>query len=300
MELREDNMSIDQEPIKEGKVCANGIEFSYLEAGNGPLALCLHGFPDSAWTWRETLFALAKVGYRAIAPWMRGYAPTAIPVDRRYDMEALIGDVIALHDAFGGDDRSILIGHDWGAFAAYGATAVAPERWRRLVTFSMPPLAVAGQVFQSYDQLRLCWHIFFFQSPLAESIVSANDLIFIERLWRDWSPQFEPEEILIHAIIHAKDALRGEGRVSAALGYYRALFSGPPGELSLSPVPTLYFHGARDGAISPNFPEEPEAYMAEGSRRLVLPGVGHFPHLEQPELVIPELLQFIDLRLGGV
>jgi pimeloyl-ACP methyl ester carboxylesterase len=97
-------------------------------------------------------------------------------------------------------------------------------------------------------------------------------------------------------LIHANDALRGEGRVSAALGYYRALFTGLPGALSPSPVPTLYFHGARDGAISPNFREEPEAYMAEGSRRLVLPSAGHFLHLEQPELVIPELLQFLDPR----
>ena len=69
--------------ITEGRISANGVEFGYLETGEGPLALCLHGFPDSAWTWRHLLPALADAGYRAVAPFMRGYAPTSVPADGR-------------------------------------------------------------------------------------------------------------------------------------------------------------------------------------------------------------------------
>ena len=74
--------------ITEGRVAANDLEFAYLEAGDGPLTLCLHGFPDSAWTYRFLLPALADAGFHGVAPWMRGYAPTAVPDDGRYQTAA--------------------------------------------------------------------------------------------------------------------------------------------------------------------------------------------------------------------
>ena len=89
-------------------VTANGLQFGVLEAGSGPLALCLHGFPDSAHTWRYLLPALADAGFHAAAPFMRGYAPTDIPADGCFRLGALIADAVALHDALGGDDRAVL------------------------------------------------------------------------------------------------------------------------------------------------------------------------------------------------
>jgi pimeloyl-ACP methyl ester carboxylesterase len=91
---------------------ANGLEFGLLEAGRGPLALCLHGFPDTAHTWRYLLPDLAAAGFRAVAPFMRGYAPTAIPDDGRYDVGTLAGDACALHEVLDGDEHAVLIGHD--------------------------------------------------------------------------------------------------------------------------------------------------------------------------------------------
>ncbi|GDY50476.1 hypothetical protein SVIO_010990 [Streptomyces violaceusniger] len=119
---------------------ANGLDFGYFEAGpaDAPLALCLHGFPDSAHSWRHLLPALAGAGYHAVAPFMRGYAPSGIPADGAYQAGAIAADANALHEAFGGDGDAVLIGHDWGAIAAYGATGSAPERWRRAVTMSVP------------------------------------------------------------------------------------------------------------------------------------------------------------------
>ena len=100
--------------IRQGSVLANGLRFAYLEAGSGPLALCLHGFPDSAWTYRHLLPRLAGAGYHAVAPFMRGYAPTALPEDENFSTQGLADDTAALHDALGGDRRAVLIAHDWG------------------------------------------------------------------------------------------------------------------------------------------------------------------------------------------
>src|SRR6476661_5020594 len=100
--------------ITQGQIAANGLTFAYLEAGAGPLALCLHGFPDSAWSWRHLLPALADAGFHAVAPFLRGYAPTDVAPDGRYQTGAIVADAIALHEALGGDDRAVLIGHDWG------------------------------------------------------------------------------------------------------------------------------------------------------------------------------------------
>src|SRR5438045_6330238 len=108
--------------ITEHRVNANAIDFAYLACGDeGPLALCLHGFPDSAWTWRYLLPELAAAGFRAVAPFMRGYAPTDVPTDGRYQTGALAADALALHDVLGGDGDAVIVGHDWGAAATYGA-----------------------------------------------------------------------------------------------------------------------------------------------------------------------------------
>jgi pimeloyl-ACP methyl ester carboxylesterase len=128
--------------VRARMVAANGLEFGLLEAGEGPLVLCLHGFPDSAHTWRHLLPALAEAGFHAVAPFLRGYAPTAVPDDACYSIGALVADAVALHQALDGDGQAVLIGHDWGAEAAYGAAAFAPDRWRRVVTLGVPPLAL--------------------------------------------------------------------------------------------------------------------------------------------------------------
>jgi pimeloyl-ACP methyl ester carboxylesterase len=141
-------------------VTANGLRFGVLEAGSGPLALCLHGFPDSAHTWRFLLPALADRGFHAVAPFMRGYAPTEIPADGCFRVGALVADAVGLHDALGGDDRAVLIGHGWGAEAAYGSGAFAADRWRRVVTLAVPPLALDAKIFADYDQLKRFFYLF--------------------------------------------------------------------------------------------------------------------------------------------
>ena len=151
-------------------VAANGVQFSYFELGppDGPLALCLHGFPDSAYTWRFLLPELAAAGFHAVAPFLRGYAPTAIPSDGGYQIGALARDANTLHAALGGTDDAVIIGHDWGALTAYAAVAHQPDRWRRAVTAAVPPTGSIGMSLFSYAQLQRSWYMFFFLSPMAE------------------------------------------------------------------------------------------------------------------------------------
>jgi pimeloyl-ACP methyl ester carboxylesterase len=119
---------------------ANGLRVGYEQWGDdGPLAVLVHGFPDTPTTWRHLGPILADAGFRAVAPWTRGYAPTDIPADGDYTVDARAADLNRLHAVLGGDARAVLIGHDWGANAAYAAAAAAPSRWRRVVTVAVPP-----------------------------------------------------------------------------------------------------------------------------------------------------------------
>lgn len=279
-------------------VSANGVDFAYLEMGSGPLALCLHGFPDSASTWRHLMPALADAGYRAVAPFSRGYAPTSVPADGRYQVGALVADAVALHDALGGDADAVLIGHDWGAMGAYGAASFAPERWRRLVTAAVPPPALAGNPFGDHDSIQRMSYIFFFQTALAEFVVPTDDYAYLRRLWENWSPGYDHTDDL-DAV---RAALGTPENLAAALGYYRALFdvAGHDPRLSgeqdasvqVPPVPTLYVHGETDGCAPAPDPSI-ESSLAPGSKFVRMPGVGHFLHLEAPDEFNRHVVSFL-------
>jgi pimeloyl-ACP methyl ester carboxylesterase len=267
--------------INQTTVEANGLRFGALTCGDsGPLALCLHGFPDSAHTWRHLLPELAAAGFRAVAPWTRGYAPTTVPGDGDYSMKALVADANALHDALGGGSDAVLIGHDWGAMTTYGACSLGADMWRRAVAIAVPPPPVAPEAFFRYAQLKRSFYIFIFQTPLAEMVVGADDLAFIERLWADWSPGYDGAGDLERV----KTALRGPANLSAAIGYYRAMFAG--GTLdAVGEQPTLYLHGTTDGAFGVEGMQHTERYLSAQSRVEILDGVGHFLHLEDPAKV---------------
>ena len=286
--------------IEQRQVTANGVDFAYLSSGDGPLALCLHGFPDSAHTWRDLLPALAEAGYHAVAPFMRGYAPTSVPTDGRYQGGVLAQDAIALHEALGGDDRAVLIGHDHGAVAAHGAATAAPERWRRVVTLAVPPGgAMLTSILTNIDQLKRFWYMFFFQHPFADTIVPADDLAFIDRLWADWSPGFDGTADLDLL----KPSLRDPANLAAALGYYRAILSGigvDPGleELQaatgrMPPQPSLYLHGADDGCVGVEVARLAAAEAPDHVRIEIIDDAGHFLHRERPTVVNERILDHL-------
>jgi pimeloyl-ACP methyl ester carboxylesterase len=287
--------------LKRSAVQANGLRFATLEAGDGPLVLCLHGFPDHARSFRHQFPALAAAGFRAVAPFMRGYAPSEQPADGRYQSAVLAQDIVALISALGYSSAHVF-GHDWGAVAAYGAAILAPDKVTKLVTAAVPHgPAVINAFMSNYDQQRCSWYMFFFQHPLADAAVAHDDFRFIERLWQDWSPGWRYPTDEMEAL---KATFRAPGVLQAALGYYRATLNPANqdpalGELQaligISPVtvPTLYLHGARDGCIGVDLAEGMEALFPNGLRKVVIPDAGHFVHAEKPDEVNRILLEFL-------
>jgi pimeloyl-ACP methyl ester carboxylesterase len=291
--------------MQPARIVANGIDFAYLEDGpaDGPLALCLHGFPDHAPTFEPLLADLAAAGFHAVAPWMRGYAPTSLAPNGKYQGASLALDAIALADEFAGHDRAVIIGHDWGALAAYMAAAYVPERFERVVTMAVPhPVPLMARFFSTPAQLKRSWYIFLFQSPLADMIVPADDFALVDMLWRDWSPGYEPAPDFMRAL---KDTLGAPGSAGAAIAYYRAMLGTIPPDPALDDVqakgleaidvPTLYLHGSDDGCMSVDLVvrDELEPFFPAGLDVELVPRAGHFVHLERPDVVNPKIVDFV-------
>lgn len=290
------------EGFNERRVSANGVEFVCWEAGDpsGPLALCLHGFPDTAYTWRHLLPLLAEAGFHAVAPYMRGYAPTEVPADGRYQSGVLGVDANALHAALGGDERAVLIGHDWGAAGVYAAATLEPANWRKLVAMSVPGANAVPVAFLTQpQQLKLSWYMFFFQSPLSDIVVPANDMAFIDMLWEDWSPGYDAT----HDLVQLKRALADPAHLAAALGYYRATlgdgFKDPALDAAQAATqavptqPTLYLHGRNDGCIGASVAEHMAAVVPAHVTIEFIEDAGHFLQLEQPAVVNERILAFL-------
>jgi len=272
---------------------ANGLQFAYLEAGKGPLVLLLHGFPDTAETYSAVLPALADAGYHAVAPFQRGYYPTAIPADGDYSVLTLGRDALAIVDALHAPNATI-VGHDWGATAAYAAANLAPERVRQLVTVSIPHPRVI------HPTPKLFWrapHFLLFQfGGLSEWYVRRNNFAYIDYLYSYWSPNWQVSELDLEPV---KEGFRRQGRLAAALGYYRALFADArdPAKQEIArrktSVPTLAFAGRSDGALDVALYDEMPSAFEGPYEAVILEKAGHFLHREDPQAFIHRLVQFL-------
>lgn len=287
--------------MKQTAIRAGELEVTYFELGEGPLALCLHGFPDSPHTWRHLIPALASAGFRAVAPYMRGYSPTSVPESGVYQTAALARDANALHEALDGDERAVIIGHDWGAPSVCGAAIDAPERWSKVVSMAVPPGPALGAAFLSnLAQIQRSWYMFFFQHGLSNHVVSANDLAFIDMLWSQWSPGFAAATDLAHV----KDALRNAENLQAALGYYRATLGDGKRDPELATLqqrmggeyptqPLLYLHGENDGCVGREVAEVARTMSPTNVRYEFVAKAGHFLQLEQPQRVNQLIVDFL-------
>jgi len=272
---------------------ANGLEFAYLERGSGPLVLVLHGFPDSAWSFVPVLDALAAAGFRAVAPFLRGYAPSSIPADGDYRTVTLARDVIALIDTFG-EQQASLVGHDWGAAAAYTAATLRPDRIHRLVAASVPhPRRFLLRM--TPKQMRRSRYMGFFQWRGAEKIVVRDGFAWLEKLIREWSPgwKFTAEDLA-----PVKANFSDPARLSAALSYYRALpkslMEGEAWGLLGQPVkvPARVLYGQSDGCIGAEMYSGMEHLFAAGLELTPMPN-GHFLHCEAPEAFAKHVIEFL-------
>lgn len=269
-----------------------------------PIALCLHGFPDTAYGFRKIAPHLVAAGYRVVAPFMRGYVPSGLPNDGAYHLGALMADALAVYRAAGPTGADVVIGHDWGAIAATGLAAMPDSPFGKAVVMSVPPAAAlrahrappAGLVKLLPAQLLRSWYISYFQLPFAPE---RSGSWIVPLLWRRWSPGYDATEDLRHV----DAAIGAPERWRAALGPYRATIRGsrPPARYAdlhrwwTAPprIPTLYLHGADDGCMTADFTRFVPAVLPAGSQAGVVGSAGHFLQLEQPADVAARISAFL-------
>jgi len=288
-------------------VAAPTVQLRALTWGpaDAPIALCLHGFPDTAYSWRKVAPALVNAGWRVVAPFMRGYLPSSLPSDGSYHVGAVMDDALRILDAAGPTGRDVFIGHDWGAIAAAGLAAMPDSPFSKAVIMSVP-LTAAFRPFGRLPhsarlaaklprQLLHSWYIMYFQLPW---LPDRSASWVIPRLWRQWSPGYHADEDLRYV-----DAAIGTPeRWRAALGYYRATVRGsrPPDQyaelnkhwLQAPRLPTLYLHGTDDGC-SEDYTPWIERVLPDESEVALIENGAHFLQLDQPDVVARHIVDFI-------
>jgi len=282
-------MPLDRtEDIRSIRVAANGLEFRVDECGDGDqLALCLHGFPESPFSFRHQLPLFARLGYRAWAPDLRGYGGSSRPRGvSAYKVSALRDDVAGLIDASGAK-RVLLVGHDWGGGVAWSAAMHRVRPIERLIIMNAPHPQVFARSMLRLEQLRRSWYIFFFQLPwLPERLLSAKNGEAIERAFVGSAvdpSRFPPEVTRVF-----RDNALIPGALTAMLNYYRAmplaLLDKNPWSLPPIQIPTLLIWGEKDKALTKQLAFDARQYVEDLTLHL-LPNVSHWVQQEAPEQV---------------
>jgi len=291
----------DAPPLVYRPVSANGLRFRVAEAGTGePLALCLHGFPELAYSWRHQLPLLADLGFTAWAPDLRGYGGTARPSQLSdYAIEILLDDVAGLIEASGRRDV-VLIGHDWGAVLAWLFAIRRPGVIRRLVIMNVPHPAVFERGIRRPRQLLRSWYVFLFQLPwLPERLLTARGARMVRDAFRGMAVHKErfPDEVLD---VYAEAALQ-PGAATAMIHYYRALLRGGGarrqrklGYPTLT-TPTLMIWGLQDRALGRELTDGTERFVADLTLHRI-EDASHWVQQDVPERVNELLRDWLGSR----
>ncbi len=265
---------------------ANGQQFGYFAEGEGPLVLLLHGFPDTPHTWDEIRPALAAEGYRVVTPFLRGYAPSSIPASDDYGSETLGRDVIALVEALG-ETQAHVVGHDWGAFAAYSAVSLEPERFITMTTVAIPH---PGFFVPDPGFFERATHFVYLAQDDAEALMREDDYAHVDELVERWSPTWTVPAMETESV---KNAFAAPGSLNAALGYYRDGTPVPPPFLQEPiAVPSMTIAGIDDGVMLPDGFDQTAAGFT-GPWTLHKFAGGHFVHRENPAEVIDALVEHL-------
>jgi epoxide hydrolase 4 len=281
------------------RITVGSLDMHVAEAGDGPLVVLLHGFPDFWYSWRRQIPALVDAGYRVLVPDLRGYADTDAPRGvTAYRIEHLVADVRGLISA-AGQDRASLVGHDWGGIVAWAAAGAHPEGIERLAVCNGPhPKHFQGALFSSRQLLR-SWYVFAFQLPwLPEFALRANNGRLLRRLLRSGAERassFTDEDLDRYA-----DALLGRRGLSGPIDYYRAavreIRRPSEGFAADRAVPVhqrvLVLWGERDPALIPELAEPPTELVPD-ARVVRYRDAGHWVHLDEAEAVNAEVLRWL-------
>ena len=271
------------------------VRLHYVEAGEGPLVVLLHGFPDFWYSWRHQIPVLISAGFRVVAPDMRGYNLSDKPRGvRAYRSAILARDVQRLILACGAE-RAVVGGHDWGAAVAWFVGMRHPEVVQRLVIMNVPHPERFLRGLRTGRQLLKSWYMFFFQLPrLPEASLRAGNFAVLRQTLR--TDPMRPGAFTAEDIERYVEALERPGALTGAVNYYRALFRQDPrrlwADLRRIDAPVLIIWGERDRYLRKE--------LAEPSRRWVpnvrverLPDASHWVHMDDPERVNSLLLDFL-------
>ncbi len=289
-------------PWKTERIAANGLEFETAVMGEGEsLVLCLHGFPETSYSWRHQMPLLAEAGYTVWAPNMRGYGQTTRPTKLRdYALPKLVEDVAGLHDAARarGHVPRILMAHDWGGIVAWQAILRNVRPFEKFIAINIPHPTCVMDGFWREGQFRKSWYIFFFQLPwLPERGLTRANGAAIDRIFKDTvaRPENFPEEVIQ---VFRENALI-PGCATAMLNYYRALLRHPDSRRMMrerlsTDVPTLLIWGEEDVSLGVHLTDDTERYVSDLTL-VRLPGVSHWAQQDAPDLVNRHIADWLGL-----
>ncbi|MCP2166457.1 alpha/beta fold hydrolase [Goodfellowiella coeruleoviolacea] len=315
-------------PARHRFLRVNNIRVHVVEAGTGPLVLLLHGWPETWYSWRHQIPALARAGFRVVVPDQRGYGWTDRPgAVTDYDIEHLVDDITGLIDVLG-ERQAYVVGHDWGAIVAWHTALLRPERVRAVAALSVPHrwAEPAGSLLP-VESLRATYgdhfYIVYFQRPGLSDVDLASDprTLFRRMLytgsgdgpgWNAMIPSSgrildvlaEPTALPAWYTQHDVDTYTAQFRHSGftgGLNWYRNfdrnwLLTAPWRDSPVRP-PALYVVGDRDGIASSPQAQQllagPTASVPNLRRAVLLPGAGHWTQQERPTEVTEALLGFL-------
>jgi pimeloyl-ACP methyl ester carboxylesterase len=252
--------------VKHGYADSNGVKIHYATAGSGPLVVMIHGFPDFWYTWRHQMEGLADK-FQVVAIDQRGYNLSDKPKGvENYDMRLLVGDVLAVIHHFG-QQRAIIVGHDWGGAVAWTTAMYAPDAVDKLVILNLPHLrGLARELANNPQQQKNSQYARDFQKPDAASKLTPEALTF-------WVTDESAKPKYIEAFKNSD--------FEAMLNYYKRNYPKEPYKEDTSPVvkvkaPVLMIHGLKDWALLPGALNNTWEWLDQDLTLITLPSAGHF------------------------
>jgi pimeloyl-ACP methyl ester carboxylesterase len=285
--------------LREGYAEIGDQRLHYVEAGEGPLVVLLHGFPEFWYGWRRQIQPLAAAGFRVVAPDTRGYNLSSRPQDvAAYDTGLLADDIRGLIQERGAES-AMVVGHDWGGTLAWTLAMNHPEVVDRLAILNAAHPRKLSQGLHHPGQLRRSWYFFFFDLPdLPETVVRANDWHFFRHFLRDARPALTQEETDRYV-----EAWSQPGAATGMINYYRSSVRTSPkrAEAALRPItaPTLVIWGEADHYLSPDLAEPEHDDVPNLDRVERLPDASHWVHHDEAERVTQLLTQFFAPALSA-
>lgn len=281
---------LSKHPIK--RIQANGIDYCYVEKGQGETIFLLHGFPDLAGTWDAVIDDLSK-DYHCVAPFLRGYFPTGIAPDGDYAPKTIAQDIGDMAESMG-IDRYYVVGQDWGASITYAIANLYPDRVKKIVTIAIPHPSFIKASFGTLYKAR--HFLKFANEKKSPSKTRKKDYRYLDKLYERWSPNWSTYPETAQLIKRSFDQ---PGYLEAALGYYWT-FNRNRGDEELSKfynqlptMPVLTLAGEQDGALSMKHFYRMEEAMTTPFRLASHPEAGHFLQREDPAFVIKEVRAFL-------